>query len=53
MTRSFKAIVLFGYLAAIGSGVFLGLFCCGGYLWHRQLAFSVLATFAVAILAPD
>jgi hypothetical protein len=31
--------------------VFLGLFSCGGYVWHEQLAFWVLATFAGAILA--
>jgi hypothetical protein len=49
--RSFNVIVSSAYLAAIGSGVFFGLFGCGGYVWHKQLALWALATFAVAILA--
>lgn len=51
MARSFKTLVSFGSLAAIGSGVYLGLFSCGGYIWQKQLAFWALATFAAAIVA--
>ncbi|MEG4208359.1 hypothetical protein QUA20_31330 [Microcoleus sp. Pol7_A1] len=50
MARSFQVLVSLGYLAAIGSGVFLGLVWCGGYVWHEQLAFWTLAAFAAAIL---
>jgi hypothetical protein len=45
----FKATVIGGYLASVGSGVWLGLFSCGGYRWHKDLAEYSLVAFCLAI----
>ncbi|GAA4871077.1 hypothetical protein [Luteimonas vadosa] len=48
--NGFKALVLVAFLAAIVGGVWLGLFSCGTYAWHKQAMLWMLLAFAVAIL---
>ena len=40
-------------LLAVAGGTFLGLFSCGGYLWHRQLFdFLILAGVVISLVMP-
>ena len=40
-------------VAAVFGGIFLGLFSCGGTIWHRQLIYFLLsATVALALFVP-
>ena len=39
-------IVLLALLLVAGA-IFLGLFSCGGYIWHRQVIYLLIALFVV------
>jgi len=39
-------IVLLALLLVVGA-IFLGLFSCGGYIWHRQVIYLLIALFVV------
>jgi len=52
MRMTFPAVA--GTLAVAG-GIFLGLFSCGGYVWHQQLFAALFATSLLGslLLPPD
>jgi cytochrome bd-type quinol oxidase subunit 2 len=37
-------------VVAVLGGIFLGLFSCGGYVWHRQLIYLLLSVSVVLVL---
>ena len=48
MNRLIPYILIFALITIlVGSGIFIGLFSCGGYVWHRQ---AIYVSIAIAVV---
>ena len=48
--NGFKALVTSAFLVAALGGIWRGVASCGGYVWHGQAMFAVLAASALSVV---